>query len=108
MGTNNRDTGRVSTWLPFGSEGPALVALATYAQHINHPDAAIIWASPGDAKLLRQGVADKDGDVSVLIVHAHGSVRPPPTKPAHKGALLSFEDAAASGFRKPGRRRRKG
>ncbi|WP_155992610.1 hypothetical protein [Acidocella facilis] len=96
MGAGQRETGRVSTWLPFSGEGPALLALAAYAQHIQQPHAAIIWVSLGGAKILRPGVADKDGDVPVLIAHAHGSARPPATRPASKGALLRFEDAAAS------------
>lgn len=71
------------------------MALLAYALHARLPQAAIIWTDGKGAKLIQQGVADHDGDVHVLIAHAHGSAPPPPTPP-HGGMLQSFENAAAS------------
>jgi hypothetical protein len=93
-GKASRETGMVTIWAPFANEAAAQDALLAYTQHANCPSAAIIWTDIGGAKLLRPGVADKDGDVPVLIAHAHGPVKPP-AAPPHPGLLDNFETAAA-------------
>ena len=91
--TASHETGMVTTWAPFANESAARAALLAYTQRANYPDAAIIWTDNAGAKLLRQGVADRDNDVLVLIAHAHGPVKPP-AAPAKPGLLDSFEAAA--------------
>lgn len=91
----HNETGKVTNWQPFKSEGDAKMALLAYALHARLPHAAILWTDGNGAKLIQQGIADPDGDVHVLIAHAHGSA-PPPPNPPHGGMLQSFETAAAS------------
>jgi hypothetical protein len=90
-----RETGKVHNWLPFHSEAEARHALLTYAIHANLPDAALIWTDATGAKLLQQGTADKDGDVKVLIAHAHGPIPPPVVPPPPPSMLDSFENTVA-------------
>jgi hypothetical protein len=95
MATPMRETGKVHNWLPFHSEDEARHALLTYAIHANMPDAALIWTDATGAKLLQQGTADKDGDVKVLIAHAHGPIPPPVVPPPPPSMLDSFENTVA-------------
>jgi len=90
-----RETGKVHNWRPFKSEDEARHALFTYAIHANLPDAALIWTDATGAKLLQQGRADKDGDVQVLIAHAHGPIPPPVVPPPPPSMLDSFENTVA-------------
>jgi len=96
MATPMRETGKVHNWLPFHSEDEARHALLTYAIHANMPDAALIWTDATGAKLLQQGTADKDGDVKVLIAHAHGPIPPPTVPPSTNEILQSFDSVAAN------------
>lgn len=94
MAAPMRETGKVHNWLPFKSEDEARHALISYAIHAKCADAALMWTDATGAKLLQQGTADKDGDVKVLIAHAHGPIPPPKTPAPPPGMLDSFETAA--------------
>jgi hypothetical protein len=91
-----QETGKVQIWAPFSNQGDALNAMLAYAVHGKCTDAAILWTDATGCKLLKQGVADADGDVRVLIAHAHGVVAPSPSRPGGAGILVNFETAAAS------------
>jgi len=95
MAAPMRETGKVHNWLPFKSEAEARHALIAYAIHAKCADAALLWTDATGAKLLQQGTADKDGDVKVLIAHAHGPIPPPKTPAPPPGMLESFEGAVA-------------
>ena len=95
MATPMRETGKVHNWLPFKSEDEARHALFTYAIHANCGDAALIWTDATGAKLLQQGTADKDGDVHVLIAHAHGPI-PPPVVPHPTPSMFDNLESAVA------------